>query len=495
MIEDVLDEEKELIKDPETIENISQKIFPILQTKDEAIIISEFYKKQYSNIDLTLCNNSSHNNNTILTTLVNYNLTRATSNFLSIIKSYKKPSEEFLLYINQKNGKGYNALLYSAFRGNLEIFNKLMENGADISTTNSSGLNALHLAAQSNFPNIIVFLIEKYGFDINSKDNKGNTALHWAVYSNSRQTVDYLIYYNIDISLRDNDDDTALRIAMRKENQYLVKRLRDDYGTIVNKKEQEVKIKQNESEESNNIQSNSFYDKFLKNVKGISSFHFVLIIIILELINQIIILCGYNNFFMSFVFLILFSMLLFFYYASSKSQPGEIGTKCINSLTILAEQGEDMKNICPWCVNYITEKTRHCFLCKKCIKYQEFHDNYINNCVGRNNFSLYMSFLYFLAINFCFKLSISIWALYWLKGSNFKKVVAFIIPQVLAVSACIFFSVVKIRTRTKMFNDSYLGNFIIKDLKETTTDNNSNSINSTIKKNLNVQLPSFGENV
>ena len=291
MIEDVLDEEKELVKDSETIENISKKIFPILQTKDEAIIISEFYKKQYSNIDLTLCNNSSHNNNTILTTLVNYNLTRATSNFLSIIKSYKKPSEEFLLYINQKNGKGYNALLYSAFRGNLEIFNKLMENGANISTTNSSGLNALHLAAQGNFPNIIVFLIEKYGFDINSKDNKGNTALHWAVYSNSRQTVDYLIYYNIDISLRDNDDDTALQIAMRKENQYLVKRLRDDYVTIVNKKEQEVKIKQNENEESNNNHGNSFYDKFLKNIKGISSFHFLLIIIILELTNQIIILC------------------------------------------------------------------------------------------------------------------------------------------------------------------------------------------------------------
>ena len=495
MIEDVLDEEKELIKDPETIENISQKIFPILQTKDEAIIISEFYKKHYSNIDLTLCNNSSHNNNTILTTLVNYNLTRATSNFLSIIKSYKKPSEEFLQYINQKNGKGYNALLYSSFRGNLEIFNKLMENGADISTTNSSGLNALHLAAQSNFPNIIIFLIEKYGFDINSKDNKGNTALHWAVYSNSRQTVDYLIYYNIDINLRDNDDDTALQIAMRKENQYLVKRLKDDYSTMLNKKEQEVKIRQNENEERNINQNNRFYIKFIRNLKGNTAVPFVAIIIIFELINQIIILCGYNNFFMSFVFLTLFSMLLFFYYASSKSQPGEIAAKCINSLTILAEQGEDMKNICPWCVNYITEKTRHCFLCTKCIKYQEFHDNYINNCIGRNNFSLYMSFLYFLAINFCFKLTISIWGLFWLKGSNFKKVVGFIIPQILAVSVCIYFSIVKIRTRTKMFNDSYLGNFIIKDLKESTTENNTNSINSTIKKNLNGQLTSFGENV
>ena len=41
-----------------------------------------------------------------------------------------------------------------------------MENVADISTTNSSGLNALHLASQGNYPNIIIFLIEKYGFDI-----------------------------------------------------------------------------------------------------------------------------------------------------------------------------------------------------------------------------------------------------------------------------------------------------------------------------------------
>ena len=105
MIEDVLDEEKELIQDPETIEKLSQKIFQVLQTKDETNIISELYKKEYSNIDLTLCINSSHNNNTILTSLANYNLPRATSNYISIIKfDYEKndipktPNK----YLNQK---------------------------------------------------------------------------------------------------------------------------------------------------------------------------------------------------------------------------------------------------------------------------------------------------------------------------------------------------------------------------------------------------------
>lgn len=495
MLEDVLDEEKELIQDPETIEKISKIIFPVLQTKNETNIISELYKKEYSNIDLTLCIDSSHNNNTILTTLVNYNLPRTINNFISIIKSYKKPSGKFLSYINQKNDKGYNSLLYSAFRGNLEIFNKLMENGADISSTNSSGLNVLHLAAQGNYPNIIVFLIEKYKFDINSRDNKGNSALHWAVYSGHRQAVDYLIYYNIDMNLRDNDDDTALQIAIRKNNNYLVQKLRDEYSTFSNKTENEVKIKQNENENNNDIKSSKKSNNSLfayiynqlsgKNTKGIIAIPFLILIVIIELVNQIIILRGYYNFFMSFVFFILFIMLLFFYFTSSKSDPGELTTKCINSLIILAEQGEEMKNVCPWCVNYINEKTKHCFLCKKCIKYQEFHDKYINNCVGKNNFSLYMSFLYFLVINFGFKLIINIWGLFWIKGENLKKVVGFIIPQILAVSICMIFNIIKIRAKTIIFKESYLSNFIVNDIKNDNDMNIISTSNVSIKKNLN----------
>ena len=502
MIEETLDQESELITDSETIQKISQKLFPILQTKDETNIISELYKKDYANIDLTLCINTSHNNNTILTTLANYNLPRAANNFISIIKALKKPSDQFLSYINQKNSKGYNALLYSAFRGNSEIFNKLMEDGADISTTNSSGLNALHLTSQGNFPNIIIFLIEKYGFDINSKDNKGNSALHWAVYSNSAQAVDYLIYYNIDINIKDNDDNTALEIAIRKGNQNLVKKLREDYSSFLSKDGKKVKIKQNESEpETQNKQNNNIFslliNKFIDNdSKGISALPFLLIIIVLEVVNQIIILIGYNNYFMSFVFFILFSMLLFFYFSSSKSEPGEIAEKCINSLLTLAEQGEDMKNICPWCVNYMGEKTRHCFLCKKCIKYQEFHDNYINNCVGKNNFSLYMSFLNFLAINLGFKLMISIWGLFWIKGNNFKKTVGFIIIQILVVGAFNTFIILKIINKTKMYNTLYYGNFILKDLKENDTKVNNLDVdvsNNVKNNNFNVQLPSFGE--
>ena len=68
--EDNLDEEVELIKDPEIIEKVSQKIFSVLQTKDEKNIISEYYKKEQKDIKLTLCINNSDNDNKILTKFI-----------------------------------------------------------------------------------------------------------------------------------------------------------------------------------------------------------------------------------------------------------------------------------------------------------------------------------------------------------------------------------------------------------------------------------------
>ena len=521
-MEDALDEDVELIKDPEEIEKISEKIFPILQQKDETLILNEFYKKEYKTINLTLCINHSNNNNTILTTLVNYNLTRATINFLSLLSHTIKSSSEIITYINQKNSKGYNALLYSAFRGNLEIFTKLVDSGADISITNSSGLNALHLASQGNYPNIIVYLVEKYGIDINAKDNKGNTALHWAVYMNSKQSVDYLIYYNIDTSLRDNDGETALGIAIDKGNHYLIKRFNEDFSVLINKRLEESKESQenNETEndndndiENNNNQNiklnnngishktrknnlNEFINKFWgTNSKNMAAFPFLLIIFIIEGINQIIIIRGFNNLFMSLVFFILFFLLLFFYYITSKSDPGEIANKFINSLSLLAEQGEDLKNICPWCINNINENTHHCFLCNKCINYQEFHDVYLNNCIGKNNFSLYMNFLYYIGIVFCFKFIVAFWGLIWLKGDRFKKVLKLIILQLIAVGTCLWFIFMKIKAKIKKYNSNInflnFGNFgnLMKDNKESLNDSSMSTINS--KKNMNIQLTSM----
>ena len=402
-----------------------------------------------------------------------------------------------MAYINKKNSKGYNALLYSAFRGNLTIFTKLMECGADINSANSNGLNALHLASQGNYPNIIIYLIEKYGMDINSIDNNGNSALHWAIYMNRPQAVDYLIYYKIDINLRDNNNETALDIARIKDNNFLIKKFEEDYFLLYNKPE-EGKISQDKNELNNKKTSlglmlKSFFNEIIGNEHSRNSYAypFLFFIIFIELFNQIIIIRGYKNYFMSMVFTISFIILLFFYITASKSDAGEILSKCINSLVLLAEQGEDMKNICPWCINYTNEKTKHCFLCKRCFEYQEFHEPLINNCVGRNNFSLYMSFFFFFVINFSFKLIISFWAIFWLKNANLKRTIGFIIPQILLVSCGIAIGVIKIKNNLKLSYDINFGNLFIKNVKESNGDTNI-TISNTIDKNTNIQLTTLG---
>ena len=489
MKEESLDE-MELRKDKEIIDKVSSKIFPVLHTKEEITIINELDKREYSDVDLTLCIDTARNNNTILITLVNYNLIRAVKHFLSIVKSYKKLYSELNAYINQKNIKGYNALLYSAFRGNLQIFTQLLENGADVNSTTSSGLNALHLASQGNYPNIVIYLIEKKYIDINSQDNKGNTALHWAAYSNNPETVDYLIYYNIDINIRDNDNSTAFDMARTKNNTYLVKKFKEDFY-FLNKGEENNKINLDKSGLVSILKS--LLNKFTGNEHPRNSYAypFLIFVIIVELINQIIIIRGYKNYFMSMVFTILFLILLFFYLTASKSDAGEIFSKCINSLILLAEQGEDMRNICPWCINYTNEKTYHCFLCKRCFEYQEFHEPFINNCVGRNNITLYMSFLFFFVINFCFKFIISFWAIFWLKGNKFKRSIGFIIPQILLVLCGIVLSLIKIKKNIKLSNEMNFGNLLRKDIKESNNETNI-TISNSIDKNSNIQLTTLG---
>lgn len=458
----------ELIKDQEAITRTSSIIFPILKTKDEVKILTELYKPEYKNIDLTLCIDTSFNNNTILLSLVYYNLTSVIKTLFSSISSFNKSSSNFISYINQQNIKGYNAILYSAYRGNIEIFKKLLELGADINMVNSSGLNVLHLAVQGNHPNIIVFLMQKCGFNINSKDNNGSSALHWGVNMNSRESVDYLVYYNIDINLKDKDGETALSIAKNKGNEYFIKKFNDDFSILNNNKDSEENKDEDKSEMENNdninnnyykrTNINNFFNKFwgTKSV-NMAAFPFILMMFALEGTNQMIIIKGYNNLYMSFVFFILFFLLLFFYYIASKSDPGEVEIKYVNSLLLLAEQGEEMKNICPWCISNINENTYHCFLCSKCFNDQEFHDIYLNNCIGKHNFWLYLNFLYYSTIVFSFKFCITFWGFFWLKGDNYNKVIKLIVVQSIALFFCIIFFIMKIKDKSR--NKSGFMNF------------------------------------
>lgn len=469
----------DLISDPETIKEISKKLFSILYTRDEAIILSEYYKDDYQNIDLTCCTDPNHNDNTLLIAMASLNLTKIATHFIIFLKNIIKSKNDYISYLNRKNSKGYNAILYSAFRGNLEILKKLVENGANCKISNERGLNALHLAAQGNFPHMIVYLMEKNNFDINTQDNSGNTALHWAVYMNSKQTIDYLIYYNINIDIKDKDGETALSIAKNKGNVAIIKKLEDDAEIIFNTNSEKNDIKKN---------------------KKLYYYSFIITMVIIEGMNQSIIVNGYQNMYMCLVFSFLFIMQMFFFFTTSKSDPGKVLNITINSLILLVEQGENLKSICPWCVNYVGPHTTHCSLCNKCIDYQEFHDKYVNNCIGKKNFGLYINFLYFITFVFVFKFLISFWGLFWIKSEFKKGVIGYLVLEVILAGSISVLLGRRIYNKIRLFNRYNFNKFYEKDAGEilnglgvgesnNSSSNSNNSLNSLDKKNLNLSMP------
>ena len=265
----------------------------------------------------------------------------------------------------------------------------------------------------------------------------------------------------------------------------------DEETELDNSNNQDIQLNDEGNKKVKNIFFNEFIKKFLgTKPNNMTVLIFLLIIFIIEGINQIIILKGYNNFFMSFVFFIFFLLLLFFYYVTSKSDAGEVANKCINSLILLAGQGEDLKNICPWCINIIDENTHHCFLCNKCFKFQEFHDVYLNNCIGRNNFDLYMNFLYYLELVFSFKLIISIWGLFWISGERYKNIIGLIVFQIILLSTSLIFCSLKIRAKLRKNKNAFDFSITGKGIKNNSSDLSRISTINT-QNNMNIQLTSL----
>ncbi len=133
--------------------------------------------------------------------------------------------KEIKKLVNQKSEQGHTALHYASYRGNIEIINKLIDNGAEIEVTNNRGLNVLHMAAQGNQPNALVYFCKKYSMNIQSVDDVGSTPLHWACYTGSEISVMFLLSWNPRINVQDREGLTPMHLAVMSERTKIVKKL------------------------------------------------------------------------------------------------------------------------------------------------------------------------------------------------------------------------------------------------------------------------------
>ena len=116
-----------------------------------------------------------------------------------------KDKEKITKMINIKNKKGYNALHYSIIKGNYEIYDLLIENGADTTILTNLGFDNIMLACQTKRTYIFLKSIknkiinDNLNFDalFEIKDKNNATLLHWSAFSNYLFGIQFLLTFII----------------------------------------------------------------------------------------------------------------------------------------------------------------------------------------------------------------------------------------------------------------------------------------------------------
>ena len=108
---------------------------------------------------------------------------------------------------------------------NLEIVKILLQNGADVNTTDEDGFTPLHIAAYNgNLQMVKILLQNGSGIFLDIKDNtNGRSALHVAVYDGNLEIVRVLVEKGANINAKDDDGFSPLHIAVYIENLKMLK--------------------------------------------------------------------------------------------------------------------------------------------------------------------------------------------------------------------------------------------------------------------------------
>ncbi|XP_055489450.1 uncharacterized protein LOC129696067 [Leucoraja erinacea] len=105
------------------------------------------------------------------------------------------PTVAFLQYFITISKRGNDSQI------DLERLNTLLENGADINSTDRYGQGVLHGAARTWHPDVARFLIEKNA-NVNMPDNYGVTPLHVAAAIDYSEMVDFFLDCDVDIEAK-----------------------------------------------------------------------------------------------------------------------------------------------------------------------------------------------------------------------------------------------------------------------------------------------------
>ncbi|XP_052699720.1 ankyrin repeat and death domain-containing protein 1A-like isoform X4 [Crassostrea angulata] len=175
------------------------------------------------------------------------------------LESVRKLLSEYHVNVNCKNNLDRTALHWASANGNIDVIEKLVEDGADLESkdkygmrpvlwaawfghleaikvlitggatplcTNKQGMGILHCAAQNNHVGVMNFIFESLeNMNINEGEITGRTPLHLASEAGHIEAVMRLIDMSCDANARDKDGKTALHLAAEAGKSEVIRKL------------------------------------------------------------------------------------------------------------------------------------------------------------------------------------------------------------------------------------------------------------------------------
>ena len=134
------------------------------------------------------------------------------------------PNTHSAIEVNRADYNGWTVLHLAASNDQVEIFNYLLEHGADLYLKDQEGQTALHIAAQLNSLKICKLIVEIYnkgGVLVNSSANgrwgDGETPLHTATRYGHTEIVEFILANVVDKNPVNENGDTPLSLAAKYE--------------------------------------------------------------------------------------------------------------------------------------------------------------------------------------------------------------------------------------------------------------------------------------
>ncbi|XP_067653126.1 ankyrin-3-like [Haliotis asinina] len=126
--------------------------------------------------------------------------------------------------INCRGSGGMTPLLLAARYNTHDVFELLLENGADPSLVNGDGNNVLHLACMVNDEEIVKHILELHLVDINSRGFNNMTPLLLSAEHSAFDVFEMLLDNGADPSVVDSDGNNVLHLACAKnKNEHFIK--------------------------------------------------------------------------------------------------------------------------------------------------------------------------------------------------------------------------------------------------------------------------------